>query len=152
MKVSVVLESKGVDVYSVSPNDTVRDTLQFFASKQIGCAPVFDDGGEILGLITERDICNMIAKDGDAVVNRTVGEGLNNYVLSCTSDDRLPKVMALMTSHRTRHVLVRNDDGATVGIISIGDIVKHRLDEALEEEKALRDYIAGTGYSCHMDA
>lgn len=151
MKVSVVLKSKGVDVFSVSPDQTVRETLQFFASKQIGCAPVIDNEGQTIGLITERDICNMVSRDGEDAVNRPVKKGLNKYVVSCSSEDRLPKVMALMTSHRSRHVLVVDDD-VTVGIISIGDIVKHRLDEALQEEKMLREYIVGTGYSYHMDA
>ena len=151
MKVSVIIEAKGDEAFSVSPDETLRITLKFFAKKQIGSAPVIDAQGKTLGLISERDICNVIARDGEAAVNRPVGEGLNEFIVSCSLDDRLPKVMALMTSHRARHVLVLKD-GATAGIISIGDIVKHRLDEALQDEKSLRDYIAGTGYSYQMDA
>ena len=151
MKVSVILDHKGSDVLSISPEKSLRNTLKFFQENQIGCAPVVDAYGKTLGLITERDICNEVANIGEKAVNKAVGDGLNDFIVCCSPEDRLPKVMALMTSHRARHVLVRNDE-TTVGIISIGDIVKHRLDEAIQDEKALREYIAGTGYSVPMDA
>ena len=105
----------------------------------------FDPKGKIIGLITERDICNAVAKEGESAVNRPASVDLNDSIISCGLSDRISKVMALMTSHRARHVLVL-EEGAIVGIISIGDVVKYRLDEALQDEQSLRDYIAGTGY------
>jgi len=151
MEISVILKNKGHDVVTVSATDTMQETLKVFAEKFIGCAPVQDEKGKILGLISERDICRAIAKSGDKAVNEPVETGMRTEVVSCGADDHQARVMALMTSHRTRHVLVLDAAGDLAGIISIGDIVKHRLDTALRDEKSMLDYISGTGYSYQSD-
>lgn len=152
MEISVILKNKGDAVFSVPPDETMRKTLQIFAEKHIGCAPVSHAGGKTLGLISERDICRAIAEFGEKAVAKKVQDGMREKIVSCKPTDHLARVMALMTAHKTRHVLVQDDAGDVVGIISIGDIVKHRLDAALRDEKSMLDYISGTGYSFQMDA
>ena len=98
--------------------------------------------------VSERDICNAIAKGGQDAVLAPVQDVMRKKIITCTPDDYLKTVMALMTVKRTRHVLVMA--GKTVeGIISIGDVVKHRMDEAIKDEESLLDYIEGTGYSVY---
>jgi len=152
MEISTILKNKGDSVFSVSPDETMRKTLQMFAENHIGCAPVKDPEGNTVGLISERDICRAIANVGEKAVSEKVQSGMREEVISCKASDHLARAMALMTSHKTRHVLVLDDDDNVVGIISIGDIVKHRLDAALRDEKSMLDYISGTGYSFQMDA
>ena len=147
MDISAILNAKGDGVFSVSPEETLQNTLQIFADKHIGCAPVTDNNGKLIGLISERDICRAIAEDGESAVRKPVQDVMRDKIISCHASDHQARVMALMTSHKTRHVMVLNEDGGIVGIISIGDIVKQRLDTALRDEKAMLNYISGTGYS-----
>ena len=148
MKISQVLSIKGSNVVSVPPDANVHSTLQLFATQKIGCVMVTNAAGKVVGLITERDICNAIAKGGQDAVLAPVQDVMRKKIITCTPDDYLKTVMALMTVKRTRHVLVMA--GKTVeGIISIGDVVKHRMDEAIKDEESLLDYIEGTGYSVY---
>ncbi len=152
MKVRDVLGIKGSHVVSVAGEATVRATLRLFAEEKIGCVTVTDAAGRTIGLVSERDICNAIAEAGEGSVHAPVQEVMQKQIVNCTSDDYLAKVMALMTEKRTRHVLVM--DGETVkGIVSIGDVVKHRLDEAIKDEESMLEYIQGTGYgfTSHTD-
>ncbi len=152
MKVRDVLSIKGNNVVSVAADATVRATLRLFAQKMIGCVTVTDASGQTIGLVSERDICNAIAEAGESSVSAPVQDVMRKQFVNCSSDDYLGKVMALMTEKRTRHVLVM--DGETVtGIVSIGDVVKHRLDEAIKDEESMLEYIQGTGYgySSHTD-
>ena len=152
MKVCHVLSIKGSNVVSVAAEATVRTTLQLFAQKKIGCVTVEDAAGQTIGLVSERDICNAIAEAGEGAVGAPVRDVMQKQIVTCTPDDYLGKVMALMTEKRTRHVLVM--DGETLkGIVSIGDVVKHRLDEAIKDEESMLEYIQGTGYgySSHTD-
>jgi len=145
MKVRDVLGIKGSTVVSVAAAATVRNTLRLFAEEKIGCATVMDAAGRTIGLVSERDICNAIAAAGEGAVRAPVRDVMQKQIVICTPDDYLAKVMALMTEKRTRHVLVM--DGETVaGIVSIGDVVKHRLDEAIKDEETMLEYIQGTGY------
>ncbi|TIU25683.1 MAG: CBS domain-containing protein, partial [Mesorhizobium sp.] len=98
-----------------------------------------------LGTLSERDCCNAVAEHGTNAPMMRVAEIMNRGVASCSTLDMLPSVMAIMTNQRTRHVLVM-DGGTVVGVVSIGDVVKHRLEELMSNEQVLHDYIAGTGY------
>ncbi len=114
---------------------------------------VTDAQGGFIGMITERDICNSIAAGGEDSVTAPVKDAMQRHIVTCAPDDHLGKVMALMTEKRTRHVLVM--EGETVhGIVSIGDVVKHRLDEAIRDEESMLDYIQGSDYSfsSHLDS
>ncbi len=152
MKVRDVLAIKGSNVVSVAAEATVHATLRLFAQEKIGCVTVMDSAGQTIGLVSERDICNAIAEAGESSIRAPVRDIMQKQFVICTSDDYLGMVMALMTEKRTRHVLVM--DGETVkGIVSIGDVVKHRLDEAIKDEETMLEYIQGTGhgYSSHTD-
>ncbi|MFQ5535428.1 MAG: CBS domain-containing protein [Sphingomonadales bacterium] len=149
MLVKSILKAKGSEVFSVDPDDTVQSALRSFNEWKVGFAIVGKLDGKVLGTVSERDICHAMAEFGDKAASMAVREVMTRNVVSCAAEDALPKVMALMTASRTRHVLVM-ENGAIKGIISIGDLVKHRLDEMLRQEESMLDYIAGTGYSFHI--
>jgi CBS domain-containing protein len=122
------------------------EVLRLFRENNIGFVVVGRSPGECLGTLSERDCCHAVAEYGIEAPIMRVADIMNRSVTTCSTQDLLPFVMALMTERRTRHVLVTDGGGAPVGVVSIGDVVKHRLDEALRNEEALHDYIAGTGY------
>ena len=145
MYVSTVLQHKGSETYSVAPDDSVLTALQLFNSKKIGFAVVMDTAGRPMGGISERDICKTLA-DAEGEGRQRPIRDVMTAVATCAPDDNLIRIMALMTETRNRHMLVYNDKGLQ-GVISIGDVVKHRLDEIMREEEELLKYIDGTGYS-----
>lgn len=145
MRVRDILKGKAPEVISVAPDQSMVDVLRLFHSKNIGFVVVAGAPGQYLGTLSERDCCNAVAKHGAEAPLLRVAEIMTRSVATCSADDLLPLVMAIMTKQRTRHVLVV-ERGAVVGIVSIGDVVKHRLDEALRTEEALEGYIAGTNY------
>lgn len=144
MHVKTILGEKGFDVFSVLPEDTVLAVLQIFSLRKIGFAIVGDPDRDIQGTVSERDICQAMASGAN--LDTEIKDVMTVNFETCSLDDNLAKIMALMTGQRTRHVLVHEGDGIG-GIISIGDVVKHRLDETLRDEVAMRRYIEGTGYS-----
>ena len=145
MLVGEILKTKAREVISVTPGQTMVEVLRLFRDKDIGFVVVGRSPGECLGTLSERDCCYAVAERGTEAPMMRVADIMNRSVATCSAQDGLPLVMAIMTKRRTRHVLVTNN-GAVVGVVSIGDVVKHRLDEALRNEQALHDYIAGTGY------
>jgi len=146
MHVKTVLGNKGFDAFSVSPDDTVLTVLRMFSKKKIGFAVVGDRDGTVLGTVSERDICQAMSSAEGASRQTAIKEVMAKNIETCALDDNLVKVMAAMTEKKTRHMLVYNE-GALRGVISIGDVVKHRLDEVMREEKDLMKYIDGTGYN-----
>jgi len=146
MHVKTILSEKGYDVYSVSPDDSVISVLQMFSRKKIGFAIVGDPETNIDGTVSERDICQAMSTAEVSVQSIPIRDVMTTNVVTCSLDDNLAKVMALMTGHKTRHILVC-ENKKPQGIISIGDVVKHRLDESLRDEEGYRKYIEGTGYS-----
>jgi CBS domain-containing protein len=145
MLVGQILNSKAPGVISVTPSQTMVEVLRLFKENNIGFVVVSRSSGEYLGTLSERDCCNAVAEHGTAAPMMRVADIMNGSVATCSALDRLPLVMAIMTEQRTRHVLVMNGS-APVGVVSIGDVVKHRLDELLLNEQVLSEYIAGTGY------
>ena len=146
MYVSTILRHKGADTYSVALNDSVLTALQLFKAKIIGFAVVLDSAGKPLGGISEREICTAMAMPEGAGRQTPVSEVMTSEVPTCTPDDNLIRIMAMMTETRNRHMFVC-DNNVLCGVISIGDVVKHRLDEIMREEEELLKYIDGTGYS-----
>lgn len=145
MFVGEILRGKALEIISITPNHTMVDVLRLFQDHNIGFVIVSRSPGEYLGTLSERDCCNAVAAYGSEAPMMRVSEIMNRKVATCSVDDGLPLVMAIMTNRRTRHVLVLDGD-TPVGVISIGDVVKHRLEESLHTEQVLHDYIAGTGY------
>jgi CBS domain-containing protein len=145
MLICHILNTKALGVISVTPGQTMVEVLRLFRDNNIGFVMVSHRPGEYLGSLSERDCCNAVAEYGAEAPMMRVADIMNRSVASCSTQDGLPLVMAIMTKRRTRHVLVMDGD-VPVGVLSIGDVVKHRLDESLHNEQWLHDYIAGTGY------
>lgn len=142
MKVDAILETKGREVKTVGPSATLATVAQRLRLERIGALVVLD-GDKIVGMVSERDIVHAFAADRERAADIKVADVMTRQVISCASDDGLTRVLALMTRHRVRHVPVVRA-GQLLGLISIGDVVKHRLDELEMEAAVLRDsYFAG---------
>ena len=112
--------------------------------ERIGALVVSEDKTSIAGIISDRGIMDAIVDRGVEVLSERVGSVMTREVFTCSRHDRVSAVMALMTNRRIRHVPVVEHDGRLCGIISIGDVVKHRLDEIQREADAMREYISGS--------
>ncbi|OHV81004.1 CBS domain-containing protein [Ensifer sp. LCM 4579] len=145
MFVGEIVKGKGVGVISVAPDQPMVEVLRLFRERNIGFVVVSGGPGEYLGTLSERDCCNAVAAHGAEAALMRAADIMTRNVATCSTNDLLPFVMAIMTERRTRHVLVRDGEDV-VGVVSIGDVVKHRLDEALRTEQDLHDYICGTNY------
>jgi signal-transduction protein with cAMP-binding, CBS, and nucleotidyltransferase domain len=140
MLVHDVLKHKGDKVFTAAPETLARTLTEEFRNRRIGSAVVVDKWTKILGIVSERDIVYAIARLGESALSKPVAELMTTPAPTCVEDDRLTKVMALMTRRRVRHVAVLRD-GGLAGIVSIGDVVKNRLDEIELEVNVLRDYV-----------
>ena len=137
MKVSSVLKSKGSDVHTVRPHETVQSVIKKFKEKGIGALVVSDNYVAVQGMISERDIILGLAEHGGDILTMTVADVMQNSIV-CAPDDDLELVMSRMTTRRVRHVAVA-DDGLLCGIISIGEVVKKQLIDLKMETNVLRD-------------
>lgn len=138
-----ILERKGRNVSSVSPDTTVRSATEALAAANVGALVVSPDGVSLAGIVSERDIVRRLAVDGPGLLDQPVSALMQADVHTCTGTDTVDHLMHLMSEHRIRHLPVVVD-GALVGIISIGDVVKTRVDELETEKSQLVDYIRGT--------
>lgn len=141
MMVGFILQRKGSDVATIPRTSTVSVAADHLTTRRIGALVVSDDGQMIDGIISERDIVRAVAHHGPSVLMHTVSEIMSTPVLTCRLDDTVDSLMALMTERRVRHLPVVAN-GALVGLVSIGDIVKYRVDELQTETKVLLDYIS----------
>lgn len=139
-KVSSVLKHKGHEVVTVAPQQTVTWVVKVLAQNRIGAVPVINEDGRLVGIISERDIIRGMSEHADAVLALPVDRLMTRDVRTCTSEDQLVDLMEVMTRQRIRHLPVIQD-GALDGIVSIGDIVKQRLEEVQLEADDLRRYI-----------
>jgi CBS domain-containing protein len=142
MRISDVLRGKGTRVVTVTPDTKVRELLAVLAEHGIGAVIVSRDGTSIDGIASERDVVRAFAKRGAAVMSEAVTEIYTADVHTVTPDTSLEEVMRIMTERRIRHAPVVIDRGLR-GIVSIGDVVKNRIDELETERAALTDYITG---------
>jgi CBS domain-containing protein len=140
LKIAQLLKEKGGFVATVPPETTVRDVLAELARHQVGALVVSADGETPCGIISERDVVRRLHDRGAEILDGAVSDIMSTDVQSAGPDDEVDSLMALMTGHRIRHVPVLRD-GALVGIVSIGDVVKSRLDELKDHNRALIDYI-----------
>lgn len=139
MTISAILSAKGSEVISASPDRTVAEAVALLAEHRIGAVPVLD-GDEVVGVFSERDVIYFL-KDGDAaVLSRPVREVMTAPALTATPGDAVLGALSLMTRRRLRHLPVV-EGGRVVGIVSIGDLVKYRIDKIEAEAAAMRDYI-----------
>ncbi|HEU4541355.1 MAG TPA: CBS domain-containing protein [Jiangellaceae bacterium] len=140
MRISDVLRGKGSNVVTVEPGTDVRTLLGVLAEHGIGAVVVSSDGRSIEGIVSERDIVRALAARGAAVLSEQVSEIMTGEVQTCAPEAHIEELMRTMTQGRFRHVPVVVD-GALVGIVSIGDVVKRRVDELESERDSLSRYI-----------
>jgi CBS domain-containing protein len=143
MRISDVLRVTGTQVVTVTPDTRVRRLLTVLAEHRIGAVVVSRDGTSVDGIASERDIVRALAKRGAAVMSEPVTAIYTAEVHTVMPQTPIEEVMRMMTKHRVRHAPVVVD-GALRGIVSIGDVVKNRIDELETERIALTDYITGT--------
>ena len=143
MRIKDVLRVKGTQVVTVTPDTKVRRLLAVLAEHGIGAVVVSADGTSVDGIVSERDIVRALARLGAAVMSEPITAIYTAEVHTVTPDTSLEDVMRMMTEHRVRHAPVVTD-GRLRGIVSIGDVVKNRIDELETERSALTDYITGT--------
>jgi CBS domain-containing protein len=143
MRISDVLRVKGTEVVTITADTTVRRLLAVLAEHRIGAVVVSADGTSVDGIASERDIARALAKRGAAVLSEPVTAIYTAEVFTVTPQASIEEVMRMMTQHRVRHAPVVADGGLR-GIVSIGDVVKTRIDELETERAALTDYITGT--------
>jgi CBS domain-containing protein len=141
MNVAAILRQKGRAVTTVGPGATLLEIANKLAAKRIGAIVVVGAEGELAGIISERDIIRALAAHGPQCLTSSVEEVMTQEVVTCQETDTLDELMAMMTARRFRHLPVLTDN-ALVGIISIGDVVKHHVAEVEMEATAMRDYIA----------
>lgn len=143
MKVSQILSAKGTEVVTVRSTDDIETLAKRFRLERIGAAVVSDDGMSIDGIISERDVVYGLAEHGAELPDLRVSDLMTGAVVSCRPEDNIRDIMRTMTTRRLRHLPIE-ERGNLVGIISIGDVVKHRLDEIELEANVLRDYALAT--------
>ncbi len=143
MKVAEILTQKGQNVISVRPTESIETLAHRLRLARIGAMVVLGEGGALDGIISERDIIHGIAEHGAHCLELTVADLMTTRVLTCTPDDNVTRIARTMTESRIRHLPVV-EGGNLVGVVSVGDVVKNRLEEMSLEASVLRDIaIAG---------
>jgi len=142
MRVSDVLASKGSDaIFTIRPDASIRELLDMLAEHNIGAMVVSDDGEAMIGIVSERDVVRKL-RDVENARDMTVADIMTTDVRVCAPHDSFGSLMLVMTEHRVRHVPVI-DDGRLVGVLSIGDAVKHRMEQLEFERDQLNKYVSG---------
>lgn len=142
MTVSAILSTKGGEIISTTPDATLESAARTLADNKIGALIVLHDGGKVCGIVSERDIVRLVASGGASALGSPVDSCMTQKVVSCTSDESIDSVMEKMTKGKFRHVPVI-DNGHLSGIISIGDVVKLKIQQAERDAEELKRYIAG---------
>lgn len=140
MTISAILANNHRDVLAASPHESVGEVVTRLAKNRIGALPVVD-GSSVVGIFSERDIVYGIAQHGAEFLTKTVAETMTAPAITVTPDTAILSALSLMSKRRIRHLPVMKDD-ALVGFVSIGDLVKHRIEIIETEAAAMRDYIS----------
>jgi CBS domain-containing protein len=140
MNVEAILQSKGHDVVTISPNDTIQDAAKTLDERRIGAAVVTQDDGTVCGVLSERDVARQVAREGANALQNPVSGCMSRNVITAKLEDTLDTLLACMTDRRIRHLPVM-DRGKLVGVISIGDVVKRKIMETEAEAEAMKAYI-----------
>ncbi len=140
MNVQAILNAKGRAVVTIEPRAGIAEAVALMRRERIGAVVVSDDGVRVGGILSERDIVHALADEGARTLELKVAELMTRHVYSCRLDDTVADLMAEMTTRRIRHLPVV-ENGRLGGIVSIGDVVKSRLDEVESEASSLRQFI-----------
>jgi CBS domain-containing protein len=138
MQISDILARKGTTVTSAQEDDTLSTIVRLLSEHRVGALVIYDRKQHMTGIFSERDLVNALAQHGPEILTHHVSELMTRHVLTCTPEDRIDTVMARMTTNRIRHLPVLNQD-KLAGIVSIGDLVLHRLNEKELEAGVLLD-------------
>lgn len=142
MTVAAILHDKGRHIVAVDPAARIAEVVATLAARRIGAAPVLDRAGQLLGIVSERDIVIALAQHGAAALDRTAAQLMTRNVSTATPATTVKEAMAMMTDGRFRHLPVM-EAGMLVGIVSIGDVVKARIAQQAQDVDSLRAYVAG---------
>lgn len=141
MTVRKILNLKGSDVVTIAPEQNLHAAIALLAERRIGALIVTEKTGEVVGVLSERDILRLLSNKDNNRFDNTVASAMTSAVKSCKPDDTIQHIMQLMTTGRFRHMPVV-ENGRLAGVISIGDVVKLRLEEMEQESEHLKQYIA----------
>ena len=142
MQVAQILKTKGRTVTTVAPELRIAEVIDMLSRLRIGAVLVTRGESEVAGILSERDVIHGLADHGARLFEMRVSEIMTKDVVTCTPDNTIDEIMREMTNRRVRHIPVL-EDGRLCGIISIGDVVKNRLEELSAESDMLRNYIVG---------
>jgi CBS domain-containing protein len=145
MQVKHILHEKGRDVVALTSEVTLSEATRLLARKRIGALLVRDPNGALVGVLSERDVVRAVAEESVAALARPISAYMTRAVATCTESDTTDDLMEMMTLGRFRHVPVLDENQQLCGIVSIGDIVKSRIEETVREANTLRQYIAAAG-------
>ena len=140
MTIKSILAGKRSDIVTIEPTATLADAVKLLADNRIGAVIVTGADDRLVGILSERDIVRTLSKQGPDALRAPVSESMTRKVVTCTESETISDIMERMTAGKFRHVPVV-DQGRLLGIVSIGDVVKSRLEEMARESDALRDYI-----------
>ncbi|MHA7872780.1 MAG: CBS domain-containing protein [Hyphococcus sp.] len=141
MKVENILQSKGSDVFSVQADDSINSAVSVLKDKNIGAVVVQDGARGVVGILSERDIVRHLGGKGASALSMRVSDCMTPDPITCEIDETVDDLMGKMTENRIRHMPV-TQQGQIVGIVSIGDVVKRKIEQAEQEAAALKEYIA----------
>ncbi|MBN9443448.1 MAG: CBS domain-containing protein [Bosea sp. (in: a-proteobacteria)] len=141
MNVEQLLSDKGREVISVQPHRTLAEAVRVLSEKRIGAVVVMGADGALVGILSERDIIRALGAEGAAALDSAVSRVMTAKVVTCRAQTSVDELMEIMTTGRFRHVPVI-ENGRVIGIVSIGDVVKHRVAAIEAESQAMRNYIA----------
>ena len=140
MTVSIILAGKGRDVFTIHPNANLAAAVELLAEKRIGAVVIVGADRRVVGILSERDIVRALAEQGRKALDEPVSAAMTRKVSTCHERETISSIMERMTRGKFRHVPVV-DQGRLAGIVSIGDVVKHRLSEVEHDSAAMRDYM-----------
>ena len=141
MTIAQILKHKGGTIMGVSPDHSLQEAAAILTDKRVGALVVIDSNGHLEGILSERDIVRLCAQVGAAAMMAKVANAMTKDVLTAAPKDKVDSALARMTDRRIRHLPVLEGE-KLVGVVSIGDLVKAKIDEALQEADAMRAYIA----------
>ena len=141
MTIAQILKHKGGTIMGVSPDHSLQEAAAILTDKRVGALVVLDPNGHLEGILSERDIVRLCAQVGAAAMAAKVADAMTKDVLTAAPKDKVDSALARMTDRRIRHLPVLEGE-KLVGVVSIGDLVKAKIDEALQEADAMRAYIA----------
>lgn len=139
MTIAAILRNKGAEVVTLPPSASVAGAVALLAERRIGAVPIVE-GDEVVGIFSERDVIHCLSAKGAAALDLPVAEVMTAPVRTVAPDEPVLGALSLMTRRRIRHLPVA-DGGRLVGFVSIGDLVKHRIDRIEAEAEAMRSYI-----------